>query len=663
LQDNWYCISVKNATAVFSSLYNILLGTIILVIATTIIIGLIMVNSNNRSLIAEKAVAASEAKSSFLSRMSHEIRTPINAIIGMDEMILRECDDRQILSYANNIKKAGSTLLGLINDILDFSKIEAGKVEIIRVDYDLSSLLNDLVNMVKPRAEEKNLTFRIDFDPRIPKYLHGDEIRIKQIISNILTNAVKYTENGHVIFSVTCEDDPFNENRVTLAVSVKDTGIGIKEDDINKLFDEFERIEEDRNRSIEGTGLGMNITIRLLKLMDSNLEVQSTYGEGSEFSFKLTQDIVKNIPLGYFHTSFNDAPGIKPDTKEILSAPSAKILVVDDNPMNLTVFQSLLKRTLISIDTAESGNDAVLRTNETKYDLIFMDHMMPVKDGIETLHEIRLQEGNPNQNTPTVCLTANAISGAREQYIANGFTDYLTKPINTDKLESMLIHYLPPDKVKIVQGEDDDPTSQSIPRSLEVLNEDTRFDIYAGIKNCGSVEEYLSLLKIFLNSLSTTAETLDNLYLSKDIQNYTVKIHALKSSARIIGVNSLSEYAGQLEKAGKENDYDYITANHRSFITDYLDLKDALTGIFDENESATDSGKPSVDEGFLNAAYKKLLNAAEEMNIDEMDEIFREISNFRLPDPEKKLWEQVVNASNMFDYKAVVSLIKENKNI
>ncbi|MBQ7679013.1 MAG: response regulator [Butyrivibrio sp.] len=397
---------------------------------------------------SERAIAASEAKSSFLSNMSHEIRTPINAVLGMNEMILRECEDGNILSYANSIRTAGSTLLGIVNDILDFSKIEAGKMEIIPVDYDLSSVVNDLVNMIQTRADDRGLILALDIDKHIPKLLHGDEVRIKQVITNLLTNAVKYTEKGTVTFCIRFNRIPEKPDSILLQVIVRDTGIGIKKADMKKLFSEFDRIEEERNRKVEGTGLGMSITKRLLEMMDSALVVESIYGLGSKFSFELEQRVVKWEELGDYEAASRESVAKRKKYHESFRAPSARLLVIDDTPMNLVVFRSLLKQPQVKVDTAASGDEGLAMCYDMKYDMIFIDHMMPDKDGIETLHELRSRPKDPNLETPTICLTANAISGAREQYLAEGFDDYLSKPIDATKLEKMLLDYLPDEKIE-----------------------------------------------------------------------------------------------------------------------------------------------------------------------------------------------------------------------
>ncbi len=415
---------------------------------------------------ADEAVAAGNAKGRFLAQMSHEIRTPINAVLDMNEMILREAKDESVLNYAESVQMAGSTLLSLINDILDFSKIEDGKMEIIPVNYHPAMLIANLVNSISERAKKKGLELIVNADASIPSELYGDEVRIRQVITNILTNAVKYTEKGSITFSVgivginqTTEDAAeekqvegaraaVGRGTIQLKVSVKDTGIGIKPEDMQKLFQEFERIEEERNRNIEGTGLGMSITQSLLEMMGTSLKVDSVYGEGSDFYFFLEQKVINEEPMGDYDSAFHKILKKQDKYHEKFTAPTARLLVVDDNKMNLIVFKNLLKKTQIKIDTADDGDGGLALTRENKYDIIFFDHMMPGKDGIETLKELKADEGNVNLDTPTICLTANAISGAREEYIEAGFDDYLTKPIEPKELESLVASYLPKEKIE-----------------------------------------------------------------------------------------------------------------------------------------------------------------------------------------------------------------------
>ena len=478
--DSWFLVAYIPAKELTMnrSIDWILLGIVSLGLMALLHFNLILLLSFNRrlSVAAKEANQANEAKSYFLSTMSHDIRTPMNAIIGMNEMILRDSRDEKILMYSESIKAAGNTLLRIINDILDFSKIEAGKMEIINVDYSFVSLLNDLVNMVQRKADEKGLTFELDVDENIPRVMYGDEIRIKQVITNILSNAVKYTKEGSVTFSVSatkCED---KLDYVTLHISVKDTGIGIKKEDIDKLFVAFERIEEKRNRNIEGTGLGMAIAQSFLDMMGSKLQVESEYGKGSVFSFDLEQKVVKWEPVGEFDAAFKRYISERKLYRVQFTAPKARILVVDDTEVNLKVFVSLLGETKMQIETADSGDACIALFKRNPYDVIFLDHMMPDKDGIETIKEMKECTDTPNQKTPVICLTANAVSGMREMYINAGFDDYLTKPIDTGKLESVLLKYLPTNLVEKAENDTEEEKNQQAPeRSILVVVDDVEF--------------------------------------------------------------------------------------------------------------------------------------------------------------------------------------------
>ena len=390
----------------------------------------------------EIAQNANRSKSDFLANMSHEIRTPINAVLGMDEMILRDCEDSQILEYAEDIKRAGGMLLSLINDILDFSKIESGKMDIIPVDYDLGILLNETVEMVRPRANEKSLELVMEISPDTPTHLNGDEVRIRQIITNILTNAIKYTNKGKVTLTVSGKQ--LSEEKTELYVSVKDTGIGIRKEDIGHLFESFKRVEESRNRNIEGTGLGLSITMRLLNLMGSRLEVESTYGEGSDFFFYLVQQRKDDQVVGEDIKKYcKKAKGIKGELSNEFYAPLARLLVVDDNKVNLKVFKGLLKNNNMQIDTAMSGKECLELMKENHYHIVFLDHLMPDMDGVETLNQAKMLKNSKSQDAVMIVLTANAVSGAREKFLQEGFDDYLSKPISLPLLKEMILKYLP----------------------------------------------------------------------------------------------------------------------------------------------------------------------------------------------------------------------------
>ena len=398
----------------------------------------------------EDAEHANEEKSSFLARMSHEIRTPINAVLGMNEMILRETESDQIREYASNIHSAGRTLLSIINDILDLSKIESSKMEIVETDYNLGNLLVDIGNMISMRAEEKNLSFKITADSGLPRNLHGDEMRIKQCIVNILTNSVKYTQEGSVTMKM--ESAGGQDDILKLRVVVTDTGIGIRQEELHMLFEPFTRLDARRNKSVEGTGLGLSITKRLLEMMDGSLSVESEYGKGSTFSFVIPQKVIGTELLGDYRKAVNDTEGRETDIRTAFIAPQAKILAVDDNRVNLTVVKGLLKRLKVQFDSALSGQECLDKVKQNHYDIIFLDHMMPDMDGVETLRRMQQIEEYMQQPSVVIALTANAIVGAKEEYMQAGFEDYLSKPIDAERLEELIGQYLHPGLVEYIDS-------------------------------------------------------------------------------------------------------------------------------------------------------------------------------------------------------------------
>ena len=612
---------------------------------------------------SERAVAASEAKSAFLSNMSHEIRTPINAVLGMNEMILRECDDKNILGYSENIRSAGSTLLGLINDILDFSKIEAGKMEIIPVDYDLSSVINDLVNMIQTKADAKGLKLEFEISREVPKLLHGDEVRIKQIVTNILTNAVKYTEKGRVTLCIDYEKIPDEEDCILLDVAVKDTGIGIKEEDMKKLFSEFDRIEEKRNRNVEGTGLGMSITKRLLEMMGSELQVESKYGLGSKFSFSLRQTVIKWEELGDYEAAYKASLASRGKYHEKFRAPKAEILVVDDTPMNLEVFINLLKKTEIKIETAATGEEALSLAFDKEYDVIFLDHMMPDKDGIETLHEMRERKDAPNLQTPVICLTANAISGAREKYLAEGFDNYLTKPIDSEKLEEMLIEYLPEEKIIPAESDEDAETDETgdnmrIPDYITGISE---IDTDTGIKNCGGIEEYMKTVEIYAKAVKDNADETEQFWKSADIKNATIKIHALKSSSRIIGATDLGELAQELENAGNENDTEKLGERIDELLYRYRKIGEALSPLIGVDEPNERDLNP-ISEDELGQMYTAISEFISVSDYDSVVDLIEALKGYRVPDNEKERRNALIKAADEVRYEDIKDIIEKEDN-
>ena len=567
-------------------------------------------------------------------------------------MILREAKDETILEYAENIKNAGNNLLGIVNDILDFSKIEAGKMEIIPVEYELSSLLNDLVNMIQKRAENKGLELIVNADENLPTILFGDEIRIKQVVTNILTNAVKYTEKGSVTLKVEIVSKS-NQN-IKLRFSVKDTGIGIKPEDIKKLFSAFERIEEKRNRTIEGTGLGMNITERLLIMMGSDLKVESVYGEGSNFYFDIDQKIINAAPIGNFAETFRNSLKQHKEYHEKFTAPNAKILVVDDTPMNLTVVKGLLKQTKIQIDTAESGFKCLELVEKNLYDIIFLDHRMPEMDGVETLQEMKKIPVNPNANTPVISLTANAISGAREQYIAAGFQDYLTKPINSAKLEELIMKYLPPEKIQ--SANDDSAVEEKLELPDWIASVDA-LNARDGVEHCGGVDSYLDALKVFATSILSNSDEIEKFYNAGDWKNYTTKVHALKSSARVIGANELSEKARRLEDAGNSGYINEIQQDTAPLLKLYRSYAEKLSPLIEIETVENNSDKPLIDAENLAEAYEALQGAAAEFDIDTVEFVLQSLEDYQLPPTDFERYKKIKDAAAKLDWNVIQGLV------
>ncbi|SMP39587.1 His Kinase A (phospho-acceptor) domain-containing protein [Fibrobacter sp. UWB10] len=536
----------------------------------------------NKELLREKenAESASKAKSIFLANMSHEIRTPINGILGMDSMLLKECKDESLRDYALNIQSAGQTLLSLVNDILDISKIESGKMEILPVTYSVFNVLNDCYNMVAIRAKDKNLELVMDISPEIPAALFGDEVRIRQIINNLLSNAVKYTNEGTVTLSVWTEKvdvDPMqgnNGNQVELFIHVKDTGIGIREKDVGKLFRDFVRLDEKRNRNIEGTGLGLNLTKQLVDMMGGFISVDSVYGEGSTFKVHLMQQVSDEKPLGDFYKLYKQQVNVMDAAHEKFIAPDARVLLADDMQMNLKVFAGLLKDTKIQIDTAINGAEALKLIEKNHYDVVFLDHMMPVMDGIEAFRQMRQLAKSPNTNTPVVMLTANAVVDAKNQYMDEGFSDYIAKPIREEVLLSCLKKFLPKELVKSVaknsavesaNAENEKPAVQSSTKLSDFLDEAT------GLAYCMNDQKfYKEMLGEYVSADKT--EELMEAFSKEDFEYYRITVHAVKSTSLTIGAIKVSEDAKALEMACKEGDFDFVKKNHEAFIQKYTAL-------------------------------------------------------------------------------------------
>lgn len=551
------------------------LGIIFMSLIVAGIVNSLITEQNHRLLDAlrkekrsqQEAEAANMAKSSFLANMSHEIRTPINAILGMNEMILREEKDPAIRGYAGNIQASGNSLLSIVSDVLDISKIESGKLEIIPVDYEVNSLISDCCNMAAGRAKAKELELLVECADNVPMKLCGDETHIRQIIMNLLTNAVKYTEKGTVKLIVSGR---FTDGGFVLKVDVSDTGIGIAEENLPQLFTQFQRFDLQRNRNIEGTGLGLSIVKRLCDLMSGTITARSVLGSGSTFTVELPQKVVDSTPCG--GVNLNYSAGAEHEYHHSFEAPEAKILAVDDLPVNLLVIANLLKETRIKIDTAGSGRECMDKCSQQKYDLILMDHMMPEMDGVLTFEKLHGDKSSPNFETPVIMLTANALAGMREQYMDVGFADYVSKPVRGAKLEEAIRRNLPESLIK--------PASPEIPAEA-VSTEPSGFaDICGAVPElnvnaalqycCGSAELLNDLLHDFTEN--DHFSDLKAAFEEKRWEDYRRHAHSLKSTSLMIGLTGLSERARASELALKGGCTEFAELNHDSLIEEYSAL-------------------------------------------------------------------------------------------
>lgn len=602
----------------------------------------------------ELADGANRAKSTFLASMSHEIRTPIHAVMGMSEMILRESKEEETLSYAGDIHSAAGSLLNIVNDILDFSKIESGRMEILSVSYQLSSLIHDIYLLIAERAEKKGLMLQIHVDEALPSTLYGDDIRLKQIVINLLTNAVKYTESGSVTLNIT---GTVQNETCELLVQVKDTGIGIREEDIRKLFQVFERIEEKRNRTIEGTGLGINITQQLLTLMGSTLQVESVYGEGSCFSFRLKQKVIQGEPIGNLEERLQNEK-----RQEVhragFRAPDVHVLVTDDIEMNRRVFRGLLKQTEIRVAEAASGQESLTKAREEKYDLIFMDNMMPDMDGIETMQRMRADVRGKNTKTPIIMLTANAIAGAKEEYERAGFDGYLSKPIDPKKLEAMICRFLSEDRI-LGFGEDEavkaEPTGRLLPElngirweyaRLYIPDDEMLWELLKGFR-----QTLAERIQEWNRDISEGTNAVYDVGTDMDLATIRIEAHALKSLAASVGAMTIFGLARVTELAARENDVGKVKQVLPLLIEEMKQMETELAVQFPEEERLL-----CEDREQLLLLVRLLVDAMRSLDFDEADRLEEKLGSYRYPEQIQEPVNRIQKAVRHLDDRTAVEI-------
>lgn len=577
----------------------------------------------------EKAESADRAKSSFLANMSHEIRTPMNAINGMSEFIIRDTTDSFARENALLIKSASQSLLAIINDILDFSKIEAGKMEIMFSPYQMSSIINDVATMINVRLQEKPVELVLEIAEDLPYSLIGDEIRIKQIMINILNNAVKFTHEGSITMKLWW--GKVSDNTIDVYCSVTDTGIGIKPADLRKLFSSFEQVDTKRNRSVEGTGLGLAISKRLCCAMNGDIEVSSEYGKGTTFTWHIRNEVDDWKPIGKI--SKEDCLNSMKLFEYTFSAENARVLIVDDNKVNLKVAEGMMTPYKINVTLVESGPQALSLLEKEHFDIIFMDHMMPVMDGVEAMLKIR--EMPEHKDDVIIALTANAISGMKEQYMQMGFQGFLPKPLEAGELDECFRTYLPKEYITKL----DKPLSTK----KDIIDEEILRQVY----NDGR------------KKLKLLAELLEK----EDFTNYVIEVHALKSVAKLIGEDELSETARQHEMAGKNGDYNFIKKGFDKLIAMYANVIASVAEKFADElfEQQKVEELADISKAELDKVVEEMHSAISDYDLDGLGELLERMKSYKVSEEHRQLLEKMQVAEEDFDYDTLEELMEEWK--
>lgn len=580
---------------------------------------------------------ANRAKTNFVSNMSHEIRTPMNSIVGITEILLRSRHSPKEQEYLLNIQSSGRVLLTIINDVLDCSKMEAGKMQLFDEPYDTCSLFHDLRISMENRIGHSGLELIYDIDQDIPCKLKGDMGRIRQVIINLVNNAIKYTEKGSVRFSVHVRQK--NTDKVMLYYEVADTGIGIRKEDQKILFDAFQRVEMDRNRYVEGTGLGLTISQNLVNMMGGVIEVESEYGKGSRFFFTIEQTIIDPTPVSAVNYNGQKDNVTEKEAECLFIAPEAHILLVDDNELNLVVAKELLKPLRMQIDTAENGLQAVKMVRGSQYDLVLMDHMMPVMDGIEAAKAIRALPEDKYQKLPIIALTANAMVDARKEFLNAGMNGFVAKPIDFARICNQLKLWLPKDLVRDVPKEEAKKLLADDLSDREIQPEDPQmgFSFEEGVNHCGSKAALMKTIRIFYRTIDSKADKIEQCLKEGLISDYVVEVHALKSSALLIGAVPLSEAAKELEGYGKQGKTELLEEKTPDLLAMYRDFKDILKPYADKEEAA----RQEASNGEWCQALQQIHQCIEQFDLDGVDRIMEKLEEYQMPECIRESMDQL----------------------